>query len=67
MAFKNCLGFVEFQNPRPNPTQNPESKIFEPKPSPKPGVSGLGQKPRKKPSPMPIRASAEYLSNIFEI
>ena len=34
-------------------TQNPESKIFDPKPSPKPGVLGLGRKTQKKPSPTP--------------
>ena len=48
MALKDGLGFVGFQNPRPNPTQSPESKIFDRKPSSKPGVLGLGRKTQEK-------------------
>ena len=36
-----------------NPTQNPESKMFDPKPSPKPVVLGLGRKTQKKPAQCP--------------
>ena len=38
-----------------NPTQNPESKIFDPKP----GVLGLGRKTQKKPRPMPTPVQIE--------
>ena len=42
------LGF-RTQGRTQNPTQNAESKIFDPKP----GVSVLGRKTQKKPSLMP--------------
>ena len=45
-----------------NPTQNPESKIFDPKPSSKPGVLGLGQKP--SPMPIPALASRTNMSRV---
>ena len=44
-----------------NPTQNPESKIFNPKPSPKPGAFGLGKKTQKNKQKKPSQCRSLIL------